>query len=162
MTAKIAPANAAAPMAANPFLLSFFLAALQISAAQATQTAAAASAIPSVSHSQDNSYRIFICLSSPPFHQTEAYILSFGFMHCPCFLGFLPYRMASFGQRCRHQGHITHLSLTQTGRLSLISCSAACTSRVAAYLHFPVAEKYKPICFSPVAFILSYFVFILS
>ena len=40
-------------MAANTFLLSFFFAALQISAAQAMQTAADASAMPSVSHNQD-------------------------------------------------------------------------------------------------------------
>ena len=40
MTARIAPTNAAAPMTANTFLLSFFFAALQISAAQAMQTAA--------------------------------------------------------------------------------------------------------------------------
>ena len=52
MTARIAPTNAAAPMTANNFLLSFFFAALPISAAQATQTAAATSAMPSVSHSQ--------------------------------------------------------------------------------------------------------------
>ena len=56
MTARIAPANAAAPMAANTFLLSFFFAALQISAAQAVQTAAATSAMPSVSHSQESSW----------------------------------------------------------------------------------------------------------
>ena len=43
MTARIAPTNATAPMAANSFLLSFFFAALQISAAQAVQTAAAKS-----------------------------------------------------------------------------------------------------------------------
>ena len=55
MTAKIALTNAAAPMTANTFLLSFFFAALQISAAQVMQTAAATSAMPSVSHSQDNS-----------------------------------------------------------------------------------------------------------
>ena len=54
MTARIAPTNAAAPMAANSFLLSFFFVALQISAAQAMQTAAATSVIPSVSHSQEN------------------------------------------------------------------------------------------------------------
>ena len=65
MTARIAPTNAAAPMTANNFLLSFFFAALQISAAQATQTAAAKSAMPSVSHSQDSSYRIFMRSSSP-------------------------------------------------------------------------------------------------
>ena len=41
MTARIAPANAAAPMAANTFLPSFFFTALQISTAQAMQTAAA-------------------------------------------------------------------------------------------------------------------------
>ena len=65
MTARIAPTNAAAPMTANNFLLSFFFAALPISAAQAMQTAAAKSAMPSVSHSQDSSYRIFMRSSSP-------------------------------------------------------------------------------------------------
>ena len=65
MTARIAPTNAAAPMTANNFLLSFFFAALPISAAQATQTAAATSAMPSVSHSQDSSYRILMRSSSP-------------------------------------------------------------------------------------------------
>ena len=65
MIARIAPTNAAAPMTANTFLLSFFFAALQISAAQAMQTAAATSAMPSVSHSQDSSYRIFMRSSSP-------------------------------------------------------------------------------------------------
>ena len=39
-------------------------AALPISAVQATQTAAAKSAMPSVSHSQDSSYRIFMRSSS--------------------------------------------------------------------------------------------------
>ena len=38
MTARIAPTNAAAPMAANTFLLSFFFAALQISAAPVSYT----------------------------------------------------------------------------------------------------------------------------
>ena len=65
MTARIAPTNAAAPMTANNFLLSFFFAALPISAAQAMQIAAAISAMPSVSHSQDSSYRIFMRSSSP-------------------------------------------------------------------------------------------------
>ena len=65
MTARIAPTNAAAPMTANTLLLSFFFAALPISAAQAMQTAAATSAMPSVSHSQDSSYRIFMQSSSP-------------------------------------------------------------------------------------------------
>ena len=65
MIARIAPTNAAAPMTANNFLLSFFFAALPISAAQATQIAAAKSAMPSVSHSQDSSYRIFMRSSSP-------------------------------------------------------------------------------------------------
>ena len=65
MTARIAPTNAADPMTANTFLLSFFFAAFPISAAQATQTAAATSAMPSVSHSQDSSYRIFMRSSSP-------------------------------------------------------------------------------------------------
>ena len=51
---------AAAPMTANTFLLNFFFAALQISVAQATQTAAATSAMPSVSHNQDSSYKIFM------------------------------------------------------------------------------------------------------
>ena len=49
MTARIAPTNAAAPMTANNFLPSFFFTALQISAAQAVQIAAAKSAMPSVS-----------------------------------------------------------------------------------------------------------------
>ena len=65
MIARIAPTNAAAPMTANTFLLSFFFAALQISAAQAMQTAAATSAMPSVSHSQESSCRIFMRSSSP-------------------------------------------------------------------------------------------------
>ena len=65
MTARIAPTNAAAPMTANTFLPSFFFAALQISAAQAMQTAAAKSAMPSVSHSQESSRRIFMRSSSP-------------------------------------------------------------------------------------------------
>ena len=65
MTARIAPTNAAAPMTANTFLPSFFFAALQISAAQAVQTAAAKSAMPSVSHSQESSCRIFMRSSSP-------------------------------------------------------------------------------------------------
>ena len=65
MTARIAPTNAAAPMTANTLMLSFFFAALPISAAQAMQTAAAKSAMPSVSHSQDSSYRIFTRSSSP-------------------------------------------------------------------------------------------------
>ena len=41
MTAKTAPANAAAPITAAVFLLKFFFTALQISMAQTTQTAAA-------------------------------------------------------------------------------------------------------------------------
>ena len=49
----------------NGFLLSFFFVALQISAAQAMQTAAATSAMPSVSHSQESSCRIFMRSSSP-------------------------------------------------------------------------------------------------
>ena len=65
MTARIAPTNAAAPMTANNFLSSFFFAALPISAAQAMQTAAAKSAMPSVSHSQESSRRIFMRSSSP-------------------------------------------------------------------------------------------------
>ena len=65
MTARIAPTNAAAPMTANTFLLVFFFAALQIRAAQATQTAAAISAMPSVSHNHDNSLIQFI--TSPVF-----------------------------------------------------------------------------------------------
>ena len=65
MTARIAPTNAAAPMTANTFLPRFFFAALQTSAAQAMQIAAAKSAMPSVSHSQDSSYRIFMRSSSP-------------------------------------------------------------------------------------------------
>ena len=50
MTARIAPTNAAAPTTANTFLSSFFFAALPIRAVQAMQTAAATSAMPSVSH----------------------------------------------------------------------------------------------------------------
>ena len=65
MTARIAPTNAAVPMTANTLLLSFFFAALPISAAQAMQTAAAKSAMPSVSHSQESSCRIFMRSSSP-------------------------------------------------------------------------------------------------
>ena len=60
MTAKIAPANAAAPITAAVFLLRFFFTALQISMAQTTQTAAAASAMTSVSHNHDSSYNIII------------------------------------------------------------------------------------------------------
>lgn len=60
-TARIAPANAAAPTAASIFLLGRLFVALQISAAQVTQTAAAASAMPSISHNQDSSYKIFMC-----------------------------------------------------------------------------------------------------
>ena len=60
MTAKTAPANAAAPITANIFLLSFFFAALPISAPQTTQTAATASAITSVSHNHESSYNILI------------------------------------------------------------------------------------------------------
>ena len=48
MTAKTAPANAAAPITAAVFLLKFFFTALQISMAQTTQTAAAASTMTSV------------------------------------------------------------------------------------------------------------------
>lgn len=48
MTAKTAPANAAAPITAAVFLLRFFFIALQISMAPTTQTAA--SAMTSVSH----------------------------------------------------------------------------------------------------------------
>ena len=62
-TARIAPANAAAPTTASIFLLGRLFVALQISAAQVTQTAAAASAMPSISHNQDSSYRIFMCSS---------------------------------------------------------------------------------------------------
>ena len=60
MTARIAPANAAAPTTASIFLLGRLFVALQISAAQVTQTAAAASAIPSISHNQDSSYKILM------------------------------------------------------------------------------------------------------
>lgn len=63
MTARTAPANAAAPTTASIFLLGRFFAALQISAAQVTQTAAAASAMPSISHNQDSSYKILMCSS---------------------------------------------------------------------------------------------------
>ena len=48
------------PIVVCTFLLNFFFAALQISVAQATQTAAATSAMPSVSHNQDSSYKIFM------------------------------------------------------------------------------------------------------
>ena len=71
MIARIAPTNAAAPMTANNFLLSFFFAALPISAAQATQTAAATSAMPSVSHSHESSCSIFMRSSSPSVCQAE-------------------------------------------------------------------------------------------
>ena len=60
MTAKTAPANAAAPITAAVFLLRFFFTALQISMAQTTQTAAAASAMTSVSHNHESSYNILI------------------------------------------------------------------------------------------------------
>ena len=60
MTAKTAPANAAVPITAAVFLLRFFFTALQISMAQTTQTAAAASAITSVSHNHESSYNILI------------------------------------------------------------------------------------------------------
>ena|GEM_PF-6280074 len=60
MTAKTAPANAAAPITAAAFLLRFFFTALQISMAQTTQTAATASAITSVSHNHESSYNILI------------------------------------------------------------------------------------------------------
>ena len=71
MTARIAPTNAAAPMTANTFLPSFFFAALQISAPQAMQTAAAKSAMPSVSHSHESSCSIFMRSSSPSVCQAE-------------------------------------------------------------------------------------------
>lgn len=60
MTAKTVPANAAAPITAAVFLLRFFFTALQISMAQTTQTAAAASAMTSVSHNHESSYNILI------------------------------------------------------------------------------------------------------
>ena len=60
MTAKTAPANAAAPITAAVFLLKFFFIALQISMAQTTQTAAAASTMTSVSHNHESSYNILI------------------------------------------------------------------------------------------------------
>lgn len=60
MTAKTAPANAAAPITAAVFLLRFFFTALQISMAQTTQTAAAASAMTRVSHNHESSYNILI------------------------------------------------------------------------------------------------------
>lgn len=60
MTAKTAPANAAAPITAAVFLLRFFFTALQISMVQTTQTAAAASAMTSVSHNHESSYNILI------------------------------------------------------------------------------------------------------
>ena len=62
-TARIAPANAATPMTASIFLLGRLFVALQISAAQVTQTAAAASAMPNISHNQDSSYKILMCSS---------------------------------------------------------------------------------------------------
>ena len=58
MTAKTAPANAAAPITAAVFLLRFFFIALQISMAPTTQTAA--SAMTSVSHNHESSYNILI------------------------------------------------------------------------------------------------------
>lgn len=58
MTAKTAPANAAAPITAAVFLLRFFFTALQISMAQTTQTAT--SAMTSVSHNHESSYNILI------------------------------------------------------------------------------------------------------
>ena len=60
MTAKTAPANAATPITAAVFLLRFFFTALQISIAQTTQTAVAASAMTSVSHNHESSYNILI------------------------------------------------------------------------------------------------------
>ena len=60
MTAKTAPANAATPITAAIFLLRFFFTALQINIAKNTQTAAAASAIISVSHNHESSYNILI------------------------------------------------------------------------------------------------------
>ena len=60
MTAKTAPANAAAPITAAVFLLRFVFTALQISMAQTTQTAAAASAMTRVSHNHESSYNILI------------------------------------------------------------------------------------------------------
>lgn len=60
MTAKTAPANAAVPITAAVFLLRFFFTALQISMAQTTQTAAAASAMTRVSHNHESSYNILI------------------------------------------------------------------------------------------------------
>ena len=60
MTARTAPANAAVPTTASIFLLGRLFVALQISAAQVTQTAAAASAMPSISHNQDSSYKILM------------------------------------------------------------------------------------------------------
>ena len=62
MTARTAPANAAAPTTASIFLLGRLFVALQISAAQVTQTAAATSAMPSISHNQDSSYKILMRL----------------------------------------------------------------------------------------------------
>ena len=60
MTVKTASTNAAAPTMAATFPLNFFPAALHTSAAQAMQTAAAASAMPSVFHSHESSYSILI------------------------------------------------------------------------------------------------------
>ena len=60
MTAKTALANAATPITAVVFLLRFFFTALQINIAKNTQTAAAASAIISVSHNHESSYNILI------------------------------------------------------------------------------------------------------
>ena len=62
MTARTAPANAAAPTTASIFLLGRLFVTLQISAAKVTQTAAAASAMPSISHNQDSSYKILMRL----------------------------------------------------------------------------------------------------
>ena len=57
ITARIAPANAATPTTASIFLLG------RLFVAQVTQTAVAASAMPSISHNQDSSYKILMCSS---------------------------------------------------------------------------------------------------
>ena len=61
ITATMAMIKAAIPITTVLFLLSFFFFALHISTAPTTQTTAAISAMPSVSHSHESSYMIFIC-----------------------------------------------------------------------------------------------------
>ena len=64
-TARIAPHKRCSTDDSQHLFVGFLLAALQIRAAQATQTAAAISAMPSVSHNHDNSLIQFI--TSPVF-----------------------------------------------------------------------------------------------